>query len=98
MPMLARAAASVVHEVRAGARASSLLASVLSERRASAEEAEQLSRLVYGALRRERRVEVALREAAIEIDTDQAALLHVIGAALIEGSMALPAAREVLQV
>lgn len=98
MLTLARAAASVVHEARAGARASSLLASVLAERRASAEEAEQLSRLVYGALRRERRVQVALREATIEIDSEQSALLHVIGAALIEGSIALPAARELLQV
>jgi 16S rRNA (cytosine967-C5)-methyltransferase len=98
MLALARVAASVVREARVGARASSLLSEALGTRGSIPEEAEQISRLVYGALRRERRVQVALREAGIELPASQLPLALVLAAALLEGGADAAAAREQLDV
>jgi 16S rRNA (cytosine967-C5)-methyltransferase len=98
MVALAQIAASLVQQANKGARASALLSQVIGERRATAEEAEQLARLVYGALRRERRVHEALREAGVSAAPTDEALLTVLGAALIEGTLDVAAARALAEV
>jgi len=86
MAFLAPVAAALVLEVERGARASTLLAQAIAERRFGAEEAEQLSRLVYGVLRRKRRVAEALRELEPLVPQTSLALANVLGAALLDGT------------
>lgn len=85
-------AAALVREAKNGARASALLARAIAEQRAGAEQAERLSGLVHGALRRERRVLEAARELDGVNQRDEA-LVAVVGAALLEGRLELTAAR-----
>ena len=77
-------AAAVTHEALRGERASALLGSAISAKRLGAVEAEQLSALVYGALRRQRRVREALRALEVRASTDIQARLDVIGAGLLD--------------
>jgi 16S rRNA (cytosine967-C5)-methyltransferase len=95
MVPLAQIAARIVGDAKRGARASVLLSEILGERRSGVEEAEQLSALVYGALRRERRAAAALHELGVTADAAGSELLGVIAAALLEGSLDIAAARAV---
>ncbi len=88
---LALVAASVVAEVRQAGRASSLIGAALEARRAPPAEAEELSRLVYGALRRERRVAAVLGELGVARADD--ALRTVLGAGLLERAGSIDEAR-----
>jgi 16S rRNA (cytosine967-C5)-methyltransferase len=78
-------ASAILTDVARGARASVGLSQAISERRLGPGQSEQLSTLVYGALRRERRVREALRELGVEARGVEATRLVVIGAALLEG-------------
>jgi 16S rRNA (cytosine967-C5)-methyltransferase len=80
-------AISVLIEAKRGGRAGVALGQAISDRRLGAVDAEQLAALVYGAFRRERRVQEALREVGAEpVGPNQTRLL-VIGAALLDGSV-----------
>ncbi|HKY40970.1 MAG TPA: RsmB/NOP family class I SAM-dependent RNA methyltransferase [Polyangiaceae bacterium] len=98
MAELVEIAALIVRDAKAGARASAALSKALRERRFGASEAEQLSQLVYGALRRERRVTGALRELAVSPGASDDERLGVIAAAVLEGSLDVAAARAVSNV
>lgn len=80
-------AASVVAAAHQGARASAALSDVIAERRLGPVEAEQLARLAYGALRRERRVREVLREVNESAGLVDNARVGVVAAALLEGSL-----------
>ena len=84
-PALLDLASALVSEVRGGARASAVLSRGIADRQLGPAEAEQLSALLYGAFRRERRVHAALRELGPNLDGATAPRLLVIGAALLEG-------------
>jgi 16S rRNA (cytosine967-C5)-methyltransferase len=84
-------AAAIVSDAQRGERASAALAQVISRHRFGPGQAEQLSSLVYGALRRERRVNAALRELGVNLHGASAARLLVIGAALLDRSGTLDA-------
>jgi len=88
-PGLIASASGVLYEVRGGARASVELARAIADGRLVAAEAEQLSALVYGALRRQRRARAALRELGADADGMNAARLEVIAAALLDDANAL---------
>jgi 16S rRNA (cytosine967-C5)-methyltransferase len=88
---LAEIAASIVREAKRGARASALLSETLSERRSGVDEAEQLSALVYAALRRERRTREGLRS----LGANDSELLEVVASALLEGLLDVASARAV---
>jgi 16S rRNA (cytosine967-C5)-methyltransferase len=88
-PGLIASASGALYEVAGGARASAELARTIAEGRLGAAEAEQLSALVYGALRRQRRARAALRELGVYADGMNAARLEVIAAALLDDSSAL---------
>jgi 16S rRNA (cytosine967-C5)-methyltransferase len=81
---LVRGAASTLDVVLGGVRASNALSTTIAERRLSPAEAERLAALVYGALRRERRVREVLREVGVAPERARASLLRVLGAALSE--------------
>ncbi len=85
-PSLLELAIVVLSQAWKGGRASVALAGAISERRLSPAESEQLSALVYGALRRERRVREALREVGADIAGPNQSRLAVVGAALLDGS------------
>jgi len=85
-PALIDLAISVLADAQEGGRASAALGQAISYRRLQAAEAEQLSALVYGALRRERRVREALREVGTELRGSNQARLGIVGAALLDGS------------
>jgi 16S rRNA (cytosine967-C5)-methyltransferase len=82
-------AASVVAAAHQGARASAALSDVIAERRLGPVEAEQLARLAYGALRRERRVREVLREVSESAGLVENARVGVVAAALLEGLLDL---------
>jgi 16S rRNA (cytosine967-C5)-methyltransferase len=84
-PVALELAITILTDVARGARASVGLAQTISERRFGPGQAEQLSALVYGALRRQRRVSEALRELGVEPRGPNTERLAVIGAALLEG-------------
>lgn len=84
LPVIAPAA-SVVAAAHQGARASAALSDVIAERRLGPVEAEQLARLAYGALRRERRVREVLREVNESAGLVDNARVGVVAAALLEG-------------
>jgi 16S rRNA (cytosine967-C5)-methyltransferase len=86
LPVIAPAA-SVVAAAHQGARASVALSEVIAERRLGPSEAEQLARLAYGALRRERRVREVLREVSESAGLVENARVGVVAAALLEGSI-----------
>ncbi len=85
-PALIDLAIAVLTEAQTGGRTSAALGQAISYRRLPAAEAEQLSALVYGAFRRERRVREALREVGVELRGANQARLGVIGAALLDGA------------
>jgi 16S rRNA (cytosine967-C5)-methyltransferase len=87
MLTLVAPAASVVASANQGARASVALSEVIAERRLGPVEAEQLARLAYGALRRERRVREVLREVCESAGLVENARAAVVAAALLEGSL-----------
>jgi 16S rRNA (cytosine967-C5)-methyltransferase len=95
---LAHVAAALVTEAEAGARAGVLLTDTLGAGGYGAEEAEQLSRLVYAALRRKRRVAAALHELGLTLAQDLQALAEVLGAALLEGALEPASASALLDV
>jgi 16S rRNA (cytosine967-C5)-methyltransferase len=84
LPIIAPAA-SVVAAANQGARASAVMSEVIAERRLGPVEAEQLARLAYGALRRERRVREVLREVSESAGLVENARVGVVAAALLEG-------------
>lgn len=88
-PAVIDLAIAVLTEAQRGGRASVLLGQAISDRRLQPAEAEQLSRLVYGAFRRERRVHAALRELGTEPRGANQARLGIIGAGLLDGASVL---------
>ncbi|HVY26604.1 MAG TPA: RsmB/NOP family class I SAM-dependent RNA methyltransferase [Polyangiaceae bacterium] len=78
-------AAAIFSTVERGERASAALGDAIASQRLGPEQAEQLSRLVYAALRRARRVRAALTEVGATASSGPYARLIVIGAALLEG-------------
>jgi 16S rRNA (cytosine967-C5)-methyltransferase len=84
LPVIAPAA-SVVAAAHQGARASAALSEVIAERRLGPVETEQLARLAYGALRRQRRVREVLREVSGSAGLVDNARVGVVAAALLEG-------------
>jgi len=88
-PALVDLAISVLAYAQGGGRASAALGQAISYRRLQPSEAEQLSALVYGAFRRERRVREALREVGTELAGSNQARLGIIGAALLDGAQVL---------
>jgi 16S rRNA (cytosine967-C5)-methyltransferase len=88
-PALIDLAISVLADAQEGGRASAALGQAISYRRLQASEAEQLSTLVYGAFRRERRVREALHEVGTELRGPNQARLGIIGAALLDGATVL---------
>jgi 16S rRNA (cytosine967-C5)-methyltransferase len=82
-------AAAVTHEALGGERASALLGSAIAQKRLGAVEAEQLASLVYGALRRQRRVRAVLRALSVSVSREIEARLDVIGAALLDAARPL---------
>src|SRR3954462_5399922 len=83
-PGLIASASGALYEVAGGARASAELARTIAEGRLGAAEAEQLSAVVYGALRRQRRTRAALGELGVYADGMNAARLEVIAAAMLD--------------
>jgi 16S rRNA (cytosine967-C5)-methyltransferase len=79
-------AAAIFSTVERGERASAVLGDAIAAERLGPEQAEQLSRLVYAALRRARRVRAALSELGVTASSGPYARLIVIGAALLEKS------------
>lgn len=77
-------AIAIIQQVRSGARASSELGRTIAYERLGPGQSEQLSALVYGALRRERRVLASLRELGVDVSGANAARLTVLGAGLLE--------------
>jgi len=88
-PPLIDLAISVLADAQGGGRTSAALGQAISYRRLQPAEAEQLSGLVYGAFRRERRVREALREVGTELRGPNQARLGIIGAALLDGGAVL---------
>lgn len=88
-PQLIDLAAAVTHEAHAGERASALLGSAISAKRLAPAQAEQLAALVYGALRRQRRVRAALRLLQVQVARENQARLDVLGAALLDAAPVL---------
>jgi 16S rRNA (cytosine967-C5)-methyltransferase len=86
VPPVVDLAISVLTEAQRGGRASQVLGQAISDRRLGPVDAEQLSLLVYGAFRRERRVREALREVGTNLAGANQARLGVIGAGLLDGS------------
>jgi len=86
IPPVVDLAISVLTEAQRGGRTSQILGEAISERRLGPADAEQLSALVYGAFRRERRVREALREVGTPFAGTNQARLGVIGAGLLDGS------------
>jgi 16S rRNA (cytosine967-C5)-methyltransferase len=80
-------ACRVVSEVKRGERASVALASSIASERLGPRQAEQLAALVYGALRRERRVREGLEQSGAVVDDAVATRLTVVGAALLDGAL-----------
>lgn len=78
-------AAAIFSTVERGERASAALGEAIAAERLGPEQAEQLSRLVYAALRRARRVRAVLSELGVTASSGPYARLIVIGAALLEG-------------
>jgi 16S rRNA (cytosine967-C5)-methyltransferase len=89
VPPVVDLAISVLTEAQRGGRASQVLGQAISDRRLGPPDAEQLSLLVYGAFRRERRVREALREVGTNLAGANQARLGVIGAGLLDGSEVL---------
>ncbi len=85
-------AARLVTDVLGGARGSAALSRAIAEQRLGAPEALQLSSLVYGALRRRKRVRAALTELGTGEARASDSLSAVLGAALLEGGLEPPAA------
>ncbi|MDF3068770.1 MAG: hypothetical protein K0R38_4371, partial [Polyangiaceae bacterium] len=79
-------AVAILQRARGGARASSELSRAISSEQLGPGQSEQLSSLVYAALRRERRVVAVLRELGADVSGPHAARLMVIGAGLLEAS------------
>lgn len=79
-------AAALFSTVERGERASAVLGDAIAAQRLGPEQAEQLSRLVYAALRRARRVRAVLSELGVTATSGPYARLIVIGAALLEKS------------
>jgi len=88
-PPVVDLAISVLTEAQRGGRASQALGQAIAERRLGPVDAEQLSALVYGAFRRERRVREALREVGTPLAGSNQARLGVIGAGLLDRSSVL---------
>jgi len=86
VPPVVDLAISVLTEAQRGGRASQVLGQTIADRRLGPADAEQLSLLVYGAFRRERRVREALREVGTNLAGSNQARLGVIGAGLLDGS------------
>lgn len=80
-------AARLVSDVLGGERGSAALSRAIGEGRLAAAEAERLSGLVYGALRRRKRVRAALVELGASEARAGEALPVVMGAALLEGRL-----------
>jgi 16S rRNA (cytosine967-C5)-methyltransferase len=87
MPPVLNLAAAVVVATQKGGRASAALSEIIAEQRLRAEDAEQLARLAYGLLRRERRVRQALREVTASAGQADNAFIGIVATALIEGSL-----------
>jgi 16S rRNA (cytosine967-C5)-methyltransferase len=85
-PAALELATAIINEVARGARASVGLSEAIAARRLGPGQAEQLSALVYGTLRRGRRVGAALRELGVDLGRPEAPRLVTIGAALLEGA------------
>lgn len=88
LPVIAPAA-SVVAAAHQGDRASAALSEVIAARRLGPVEAEQLARLAYGALRRQRRVREVLQEVSDSAGLVENARVGVVAAALLEGLLDL---------
>lgn len=82
-------AVSVLDQVRSGARASTELGRIIGQDDLGPGQAEQLSGLVYGALRKERRVRAALNE----VGAGTLPLRLAIGAGLLDGLLDVETAR-----
>lgn len=91
-PAAIELAAAIVTATQRGERASAALAEAISSRRLGPGQSEQLSTLVYGAWRRERRVREALGALGVDVRNANAARLLVIGAALLDPSGVLDTA------
>jgi 16S rRNA (cytosine967-C5)-methyltransferase len=83
-------AVSVLNHVKEGARASAELGRVIAQDQLGPGQSEQLAGLIYGALRRERRILAALDEQL----AGPAPRLLALGAGLIDGLLDLSVARE----
>lgn len=79
-------AAAIFSRVEAGERASAALGDAIAAESLGPEQAERLSRLVYAALRRARRVRAALVELGVTASSGPYARLIIITAALLEKS------------
>jgi 16S rRNA (cytosine967-C5)-methyltransferase len=93
MPDLTQLAAGLVDAVHAGERASTALSEAIGRERLGPEQAEELARLVYGALRREQRLVAALRELGV---ARSGARALVIAGALLERRLEPSAARALM--
>jgi 16S rRNA (cytosine967-C5)-methyltransferase len=87
-------ATAIFREVARGARASAELGQTIAREQLGPGQSEQLAALVYGALRKQRRVEAALRELGADVGGPHAARLVSIGAGLLDGSFDASSARE----
>lgn len=90
-PAALELASTLVREVRAGERASVALSRAISDHRLGPGQSEQLTTLVHGTLRRERRASEALRELGVDVRGERGLKPLVIGAALLEGAGVLDA-------
>jgi 16S rRNA (cytosine967-C5)-methyltransferase len=79
-------AAAIFSSVERGERASAALGDAIAAERLGPEQAEQLSRRVYAALRRARRVRAALGELGVTASSGPYSRLIIIAAALLEES------------
>lgn len=93
MPDLSRVAAALVDAARAGERASSGLSQAIGREQLGPAQAEELSGLVYGALRRSERAKAALGELGVQGARVEQGLLLVVAAALLEKRLDVAAAR-----
>jgi 16S rRNA (cytosine967-C5)-methyltransferase len=89
-------AARLHTEVLAGERASAALSRAIGDRRLPAEDAERLSGLVYGTLRRRKRARAVLMELGSSELRASESLLLVLGAALFDGRLDAEGARELV--
>ncbi len=96
MPDLTRLGAALVDVAHAGERASSGLSQAIKREQLGSSQAEELSGLVYGALRRSERAKATLAELGVPGARCEQGMLLVIAAALLEKRLDVQAARELV--